>query len=195
MSSIIGKYMSNYYRGGFATVDDSWRYFHTLTQSNSIADSIFNPYSNQPNFYKIIQKWLYYYEIPNCTINDDLTVDVDGDVNLYNKSLTAIPIKFGIVKGNFDCGYNQLTSTEFFPNEVYGNVFCYNNNLKNLNDFPKIVTGWIDIGINPNLENILGLWGCDFKGTEIRCGKKWKEEIECYLLSINRLKEVEIHVH
>ena len=140
-----------------------------------------------------IINWLDKYRITNYTINEDLSVDVKGNVWLNNKNFTEIPVKFPIIRGNFECGYNQLTSTEFFPKEVYGSFHCYNNQFKNLDNFPKIVTGLIDIRNNPNLENIIGLWNCDFKGNGIWCDKKWKEEIECYLLSINRLKEVEIY--
>jgi hypothetical protein len=41
------------------------------------------------------------YKIKNYTINDDLSIDVDGDVDLSNKSLIKIPIKFRKVSGNF----------------------------------------------------------------------------------------------
>jgi len=142
-----------------------------------------------------IKNWLDSNKVINYTINEDLSVDVKGDVNLYNKSLTAIPIKFGIVKVYFSCGFNQLTSTEFFPKEVYGGFGCYNNQFKNLDNFPKVITGHISIGKNPNLENIIGLWSCDFRGNYIYCDEKWREEIECYLISINRLEEVEIHAN
>jgi hypothetical protein len=142
-----------------------------------------------------IKNWLDEYEITNYNINEDLTVDVDGDVWIDNRNLTEIPVKFNIVKGDFNCNNNQLTSTEFFPKEVYCSFYCDCNNFKNLDNFPKIVTEWITIGRNPHLENIIGLWSCDYRGYQIYCDKKWKEEIEYYLISINRLKEVEIHVH
>jgi hypothetical protein len=138
-----------------------------------------------------IKNWLDENGIINYTINEDLSVDVDT-TNISYKALTEIPVKFNIINGKFNCEGNELTSTEFFPKEVYGYFSCYNNQFKNLDNFPKIVTGWIDIRNNPNLENIIGLWNCDFRGTAIYCDKKWKEEVECYLISINRLEEVEI---
>ena len=138
-----------------------------------------------------IEIWLNKYEIKNYTINDDMTVDVDGDVWLYGRKFKEIPVKFNIVKGDLCCSKNKLTSTEFLPKEVHGYFSCYNNKFTNLDNFPKIVTRLIDIRINPNLENIIGLWNCDFTGKTIWCDKKWKEEFQCYLLSINRLKEVE----
>ena len=142
-----------------------------------------------------IINWLDKYEIINYTINEDLSVDVDGNVWLYEKNLTEIPVKFNIIKGHFNCNYNQLTSTNFFPKEICSSFNCYNNNLKNLNDFPKIVTGSLSFDKNPKLKNINGLWSCDFRGNKIHCDGKWKEEIEYYLISINRLKEVKFYVN
>jgi len=144
-----------------------------------------------------IKKWLDKYNIKKYTINEDLSVDVlsNDSVWLNYKNLTEIPVKFNIIKGSLFCENNQLTSTEFFPNEVYGSFYCYNNKFKTLDNFPKIVTGWTSIEENPNLENIIGLWNCDFKGDRINCDEKWKEEIQCYLISINRLEEVEIFVY
>ena len=83
-----------------------------------------------------IKNWLDSNKIKNYSINEDLSVDVNGDVWLDNKILTEIPVKFNIIKGIFDCDNNQLTSTEFFPNEVYGIFFCYGNKFKNLDNFP-----------------------------------------------------------
>ena len=48
------------------------------------------------------------FGIRNYTINEDSTVDVDWDVNLYDKGLTKLPLKFGKVSGYFDCQYNKL---------------------------------------------------------------------------------------
>ena len=139
-----------------------------------------------------IENWLDEYKVINYTINEDLTVDVDGSVDLSFKNFKVIPVKFNIIKGYFSCSDNRLTSTDFFPKELYGTLYGYNNNFKNLDNFPKIITGMIGVDRNLNLENIIGLWGCDFRGNRIFCDKKWKEEVECYLISINRLKEVKI---
>jgi hypothetical protein len=37
-----------------------------------------------------IKNWLDCYGIKNYTINDDLTVDVNGSVDLYDKNLSSI---------------------------------------------------------------------------------------------------------
>ena len=57
-----------------------------------------------------IKFWLNYHRIENYTINDDLTVDVVGDVDLIRMELTEIPFQFGVIKGSFYCYKNKLTS-------------------------------------------------------------------------------------
>ncbi len=90
---------------------------------------------NTKNINYICQK----YNIRNYTINDDDgTVDVDDNVNLCNKGLTQLPLKFGRVNGYFDCGRNHLTSLEGSPQYVE-EFYCSNNELKTLEEGPKIV--------------------------------------------------------
>jgi hypothetical protein len=81
------------------------------------------------------------YDIINYTINDDLSIDVDGNVNLYNKGLTKLPLKFNKVNGYFDCCYNKLTSLEGTPKEVTGKFDCSYNQLTSLEGAPNKVTG------------------------------------------------------
>jgi len=50
------------------------------------------------------------YGIKNYTINDDGSIDVDGNVNLSYRKLTKLPLKFNNVSGNFLCYNNQLTT-------------------------------------------------------------------------------------
>jgi hypothetical protein len=70
------------------------------------------------------------FGIENYTINDDGTVDVDGNVNLGNKGLTKLPLRFRNVSGYFYCHVNQLISLEGAPQKVGGNFYypyicCY----------------------------------------------------------------------
>jgi hypothetical protein len=81
------------------------------------------------------------YYIINYTINGDGSVDVDGDVLLYDKNLTELPLKFRKVSGIFDCAYNKLTSLEGTPREVGGSFYCYNNQLLSLVGSPREVGG------------------------------------------------------
>jgi len=81
------------------------------------------------------------YGITNYTINADGSIDVDGDVELYNKGLTKLPLKFGKVTGDFDCGNNQLTTLEGGPIKVGGDFSCSNNQLITLEGGPREVGG------------------------------------------------------
>ena len=80
------------------------------------------------------------YGIYNWSIRDGL-VDVNGGVDLWNKRLTKLPLKFGRVSGYFECGYNNLTSLEGSPKEVGGDFECSHNNLTTLEGAPKRVGG------------------------------------------------------
>ena len=84
------------------------------------------------------------YGIENYTINSDGTIDVNGDVNLYNRGLTKLPLKFRNISGGFYCFNNQLTSLEGAPNSVSGDFYCQNNNLTSLEGAPKSVGGNFD---------------------------------------------------
>ena len=50
------------------------------------------------------------YHIENYSINQDGSIDVNGDVYLHNMNLDKLPLKFNKVSGHFDCFYNKLTS-------------------------------------------------------------------------------------
>ena len=75
--------------------------------------------------------------ITHWTINDDGSINVHADVNLMNKGLDRIPIKFNIVYGEFNISGNNLTSLENAPNKISGNFYASNNKLKNLIGCPK----------------------------------------------------------
>jgi hypothetical protein len=77
------------------------------------------------------------YDIINYIINSDNSVDVDGDVYLWGKKLTSIPLNFNIVNGNFHCGWNYLTSLKGCPVRVGGGFSCYSNELTSLKYSPQ----------------------------------------------------------
>jgi hypothetical protein len=106
------------------------------------------------------------------TINEDGSIDVDGDVDLYNRNLTKIPFKFRNVSGwfncsnnkltsllgapnmvsiSFKCGMNHLTSLVGAPNTVGGYFDCYGNKLTSLEGAPSSVGGYFSCFNNPNL--------------------------------------------
>ena len=100
------------------------------------------------------------YGIENYTINDDGTIDVNGDVNLWIKGLTELPLVFNKVSGNFSCSYNRLTRLKGCPRWVGGDFYCDFNDLKSLKFSPDYVGGDFNCGMNPLTDNY-----CD---TEIR---------------------------
>ena len=81
------------------------------------------------------------YGILQYTINDDMSISVEGDVNLSGRKLTQIPIKFKEVGGYFSCSGNQLTSLEGCPETVGGGFNCYGNQLTSLKYCPGTVGG------------------------------------------------------
>ena len=81
------------------------------------------------------------YRIKNYTINDDLSIDVDGDVNLSYGNLEYLPLKFNYVSGNFYCNNNALESLEGSPQTVGGGFQCSQNELKTLEGCPQTVNG------------------------------------------------------
>jgi hypothetical protein len=96
------------------------------------------------------------FGIKNWTLNEDGSIDVDGDVNLCDIKLIKIPLKFRNVSGNFDCSFNDLISLEGCPELVGGSFFCYNNNLTSLEGCPK------SVGLNfwCSNNNLTSLEGC-----------------------------------
>ena len=115
----------------------------------------------------IITQWLNEMGVGNYTINDNLTIDVKGDVNLNNRDLTKFPefIRFNKVSGDFWCSGNNLVSLEGCPSSVSGDFWCSGNNLVSLEGCPSSVGG--DFGCSNNKvkftkEDVNRL--CDVKG-------------------------------
>ena len=81
------------------------------------------------------------YVIQNYLINTDLSIDVNGGVNLGNLKLTSLPLRFSIVGGDFNCSYNRLTALEGSPMEVVGYFYCSSNQLTTLDGGPREVGG------------------------------------------------------
>ena len=110
------------------------------------------------------------FKIQNYTINDDLTVDVSGDVELWFNKLKNIPVRFGKVSGNFliqgnlfleslegsptyvggtfNCSRNKLTSLSFGPKQVGGNYFAMHCLLTSLEGMPLEVGGSVALEHN-----------------------------------------------
>lgn len=89
------------------------------------------------------------------TINDDLTIDVDGDVYLDNEGFTKLPVRFRNVSGDFDCSSNSLTDFEGCPITVGGAFNGKDNNVNTLKFFPNEIAETIDLSDNKicNIDN------------------------------------------
>ncbi|MCK9471980.1 MAG: hypothetical protein M0Q88_09540 [Bacilli bacterium] len=81
------------------------------------------------------------YNIKNYIINEDGSIDVDGDVDLYDKKLKVLPLKFRKVSGDFLCGHNKLTSLKGSPQSVGGDFSCSGNQLTSLEGAPQSICG------------------------------------------------------
>lgn len=79
------------------------------------------------------------YKIKNFTINDDYTVDVNGDVSISSKTITELPINFNKVTGDFDCIFNQLVNLNGSPKWIGGNFMCSHNKIISLKGGPEYV--------------------------------------------------------
>jgi len=63
-------------------------------------------------------------------------------MNLSKKELRKLPKDIPtIIKGYFDCSYNQLVTLEGGPEKVGRSFYCYNNQLTTLEGSPKKVGG------------------------------------------------------
>ena len=94
-----------------------------------------------------IESWCEEMDIKNYIINSQGEIDVDGNVDLYDRDFKELPYKFGKVTGYFslyrcinlislkNCPYkinryfdvdycSQLTSLEGCPQKVIGDFYC-----------------------------------------------------------------------
>ena len=97
---------------------------------------LFESFSDFPNTKEDVNRIRIKYRINFCTINDDMSIDVDGDVHLSGKGLNKLPLKFNKVRGNFYCYNNRLTTLEGSPKEVGKSFDCSYNKLRSLKGSP-----------------------------------------------------------
>jgi len=93
-----------------------------------------------------------------------------GDLDLSGLKLTKLPeiLKNVSIGGDFDCGFNNLTSLENCPSSVDGRFDCSYNDLTSLVGAPKFVGGsFICNGNNlTSLEGAPKSVGLDFDCTD-----------------------------
>jgi hypothetical protein len=91
-------------------------------------------------------------------IDDDLVVHTQGSVSVRRRGQVfphnRLPIKFGVVGGDFDVVNSGLTTLENSPHSVGDTFMCSANELTTLAHGPQIVKYGYVIGTNPliNLE-------------------------------------------
>jgi len=81
------------------------------------------------------------YDIRNYHINEDGTVDVEGDVHFSDRLIEKLPLSFGTVTGNFSVPQNELITLKGSPHTVGGGFRCQYNNLTTLEGAPHTVGG------------------------------------------------------
>ena len=102
---------------------------------------IFESDNNKVNR-RYIKKLCGEYYITDYKIWPDGTVDVDTDVNLNHfQNLRTIPLKFGVVTGQFVCDSSNLTSLSGSPDVISSSFDCDKNDLKSLAGGPRQVGG------------------------------------------------------
>lgn len=140
----------------------------------SIFENKEEPFTNFPKSEEEVIKLCDEYKIDDYIINDDLSIDVNGDVWLAHLKKYHIPINFNIVKGYFNCydsklitlegapkevgdyfscGSNKLTSLEYSPIYVGNHYSCDNNELYSLKGIPNKIYGHFNCEVN-NLKSL-----------------------------------------
>jgi hypothetical protein len=135
--------------------------YDRFSKENKIFESL-----DQKEIHKLCDE----YRIRNYIINDDGSIDVEGDVGLARLGLTKLPLKFRNVSGSFFCGDNQLvtlvgapqsvggkfvcdgnqlTTLEGAPQSVGDGFYCHNNQLRTLEGAPQSVGGYLYFNNNP----------------------------------------------
>ncbi len=104
---------------------------------------------NSPKDKESLIKLLDTLNIENYKINDDLVVDVTGNVNISDKGIVKLPFKFGKIDGDFNASVNRFETLDNMPNIVYGNFNISSNLLKNLKGCPSMITGDLIATNNP----------------------------------------------
>ena len=87
--------------------------------------------------------------------HDDMSVDVEGDVNISSRDLTYIPVKFGHIEGSFHAHHNQLTNFHNVPWFVKDILGLGGNKIVSFDGANKTIIGrTLDLSINPKLESL-----------------------------------------
>ena len=142
-----------------------------------------------------IEKWLNQYGITNYELILDekygYVVNVNNDVNLFEKELKIIDVKFNKVYGWFNCSYNKLTSLKGSPEIVDGHFWCNSNKLESL-DGPKIINGNFYCHNNKinNLERLNNLLNMEIQNNYIHLANNPELYELQYITDFNEIKKI-----
>lgn len=124
-----------------------------------------------------IQQECEKYNITNYKINEDMSIDVIGDVVITYSDITKLPLQFNIVKGNFICCRNNLTTLEGSPVKITGSANFSENKLTSLLGCPKYIGGHITL----NQNQLTSLEYCpDYIGTNFNCSDNKITSVEFF---------------
>jgi hypothetical protein len=89
----------------------------------------------------LIRKWLEDHKIFNYKINDDLSINVKGDVVIVGEIIEKLPnyIQFNEIDGKFKIKFCELASLKGFPIKVFNGCSCAGNKLESLEYCPKFI--------------------------------------------------------
>jgi hypothetical protein len=87
---------------------------------------------------KMLEQYLKKIDVKNFTIAPDMSVSVNGSVDVKMQPHKKVPCKFTKVTGNFTWTGGEITTMENFPDEVGGNLDASNNNITSLVGLPKV---------------------------------------------------------
>lgn len=138
-----------------------------------------------------ICKW---FGLKDYKVNNDLSVDVNGNVDISKRKLSRIPIKFNSVRGHFFCHFNNLKSLENSPEIVEGGFNCSENQLTSLKYGPKEVYSFDcsrnllkDLKFSP--KKVKGIFDCS--QNQLRTLEGAPRQVKAFDCSHNYLKNLD----
>lgn len=90
----------------------------------------------------------YGIKLRNLIINNDLSVDIKGDVDFNDREMTELPLVFNRVYGSFRIQNNELKTLEGSPAVIDGDFLANNNELESLKGGPVKVGGEYSVADN-----------------------------------------------
>ena len=110
--------------------------------------------------------WLEKHGVNHYEVHDDLSVDVNGTVDLNFKNIGYLPVQFGVVTGSFLCNESKLKSLKGSPRTVGENFYFWSNPLlTTLEGAPQSVGR----SINFSYTKITSLEHCPILGENLLC--------------------------